>query len=441
MNISIDSTITHRKVWALAGPIMISNISVPLVGAVDTAVVGRLPEPQAMGAVALGALIFSFLFWGFGFLRMGTTGFVARALGANDQQALSDTLLRVLLLALMLGFLIILLSRPVIDFALYLLESSVEVEQLTASYAGIRIWSAPATLFIYVFTGVFIGMHNTGKAFVLQLILNISNMLLDVLFVIVFGMGVEGVALATVIAEYLAVFCGFILLRQPILTAIKQFDWQRLVERHALVQLMSANSSIYIRTLCLVFSFAYFTALSAKMGEVVLAANAILLHLQSIMAYGLDGFAHAAEALTGSAYGAGRRKQFSRSVKLTSLWAAIIAGLVSLMYLFFGKPILGLFTNIDSVLDAAAVFLPWMIISPLVSIWSFQLDGIFIGAGYTREMRNAMLFSMLAYLLLLSVLIPWWGNHGLFLGLSLFMLIRALTLGFYYPRILAAIGR
>ena len=441
MNISIDSTITHRKVWALAGPIMISNISVPLVGAVDTAVVGRLPEPQAMGAVALGALIFSFLFWGFGFLRMGTTGFVARALGANDQQALSDTLLRVLLLALMLGFLIILLSRPVIGFALYLLESSVEVEQLTASYAGIRIWSAPATLFIYVFTGVFIGMHNTGKAFVLQLILNISNMLLDVLFVIVFGMGVEGVALATVIAEYLAVFCGFILLRQPILTAIKQFDWQRLVERHALVQLMSANGNIFIRTLCLVFSFAYFTALSAKMGEVVLAANAILLHLQSIMAYGLDGFAHAAEALTGSAYGAGRRKQFSRSVKLTSLWAAIIAGLVSLMYLFFGKPILGLFTNIDSVLDAAAVFLPWMIISPLISIWSFQLDGIFIGAGYTREMRNAMLFSMLAYLLLLSVLIPWWGNHGLFLSLSLFMLIRALTLGFYYPRILAAIGR
>ena len=243
MNISIDSTISHRKVWMLAGPIIISNISVPLVGAVDTAVVGRLPEPQAMGAVALGALIFSFLFWGFGFLRMGTTGFVARALGANDQQALSDTLLRVLLLALILGFLIILLSHPVIGFALYLLESSVAVEQLTASYAGIRIWSAPATLLIYVFTGVFIGMHSTGKAFVLQLILNISNMLLDILFVIGFDMGVEGVALATIIAEYLAVFCGFILLHQPLMTAIKQFDWQRLVERKALVELMSASGN------------------------------------------------------------------------------------------------------------------------------------------------------------------------------------------------------
>jgi MATE family multidrug resistance protein len=441
MNISIDSTISHRKVWMLAGPIIISNISVPLVGAVDTAVVGRLPEPQAMGAVALGALIFSFLFWGFGFLRMGTTGFVARALGANDQQALSDTLLRVLLLALILGLLIILLSHPVIGFALYLLESSVAVEQLTASYAGIRIWSAPATLLIYVFTGVFIGMHNTARAFVLQLILNISNMLLDILFVIGFGWGVEGVALATIIAEYLAVFCGFMLLREPVMTAIKQFDWHRLVERHALAQLMSANGNIFIRTLCLVFSFAYFTALSAKMGEVVLAANAILMHLQSIMAYGLDGFAHAAEALTGSAYGAGRRKQFSRSVKLTSLWALIMAGLVSLIYLVFGELILGWFTNIDSVLDTAAVYLPWMIISPLISIWSFQLDGIFIGAGHTREMRNAMVFSMLAYLLLLTVLIPWWGNHGLFLGLSLFMVIRALALGYYYPKILAHMDR
>jgi len=441
MNLSTDLTISHRKVWALAGPIIISNISVPLVGAVDTAVVGRLPGPQAIGAVALGALIFGFLFWGFGFLRMGTTGFVARAVGANDQQALSDTLLRVLLLALVLGLLIISLSRPVIGFALYLLESTPEVEHLTASYAGIRIWSAPATLLIYVFTGVFIGMHHTGKAFVLQLILNISNMLLDILFVIGLGMGVEGVALATIIAEYLAVFCGFVLLRQPVLSAIKQFDWHRLVERHALVQLMSANGNIFIRTLCLVFSFAYFTALSAKMGEVVLAANAILMHLLSIMAYGLDGFAHAAEALTGSAYGAGKRDEFRRSVILTSLWAVIIAALVSLIYLVLGELILSLFTNIQGVLDTAAVYLPWTIISPLISIASFQLDGIFIGSGYTREMRNGMVISMLAYLVLLYFLVPWWGNHGLFLSLSLFMVIRALMLGFYYPRILAAIGR
>ncbi|MFV2032233.1 MAG: MATE family efflux transporter, partial [Gammaproteobacteria bacterium] len=322
--------------------------------------------------------------------------------------------------------------------ALYLLESSAQVEQLTAQYAHIRIWSAPATLSIYVFTGVFIGMHNTRRVFLLQIILNLSNILLDVLFVVGLNMGVEGVALATLIAEYLAAACGFLLLRSPVVTAIKQLNWHRLVERDALFQLMRANGNIFIRTLCLVFSLAYFTALSARMGEVVLAANAILLHFQNIMAYGLDGFAYAAEALAGSAYGAGKRHEFSRTVRLTSLWGAIIAGLVSLAYFLSGDLILRLFTNIGPVLDAAAVYLPWMIIAPLVSVWSFQLDGIFIGAGYTREMRNAMVVSMLVYLVLVSLLVPLWGNHGLFLGLSLFMVVRALSLGFYYPRIVAA---
>ena len=418
---------------------MLSNVSVPLVGAVDTAVVGRLPEPQAIGAVALGALIFTFLYWGFGFLRMGTTGFIARAHGANNRQALYDTLLRVLLLALAFGLLTILLSQPLIGLALHLLDSSLEIEQLTRNYAEIRIWSAPATLCLYVFTGVFIGMQKTTHAFVLQLILNISNVALDFLLVIGFEMGVEGVAIATLIAEYFAVVCGFILLRGPLASALGNIDWQRLLERSALLELMHANGNIFIRTLCLVFSFAYFTAQSAKMGEVMLAANAILLHLQSIMAYGLDGFAHAAEALTGSAYGAGRRREFSRAVRLTSLWGGVIAALVGLVYFLLGEFILRLFTDIDAVLEAARVYLPWMMIAPVISVWSFQLDGIFIGAGYTREMRNAMIVSMLVYLAILSLSIPLWGNHGLFLGLSLFMLVRALTLGFYYPRIAAAI--
>ena len=201
MTNSIQPLLTHRRVWALAGPIIISNISVPLVGAVDTAVVGHLPEPDSIGAVALGALIFTFLFWGFGFLRMGTTGFIARAYGANDQQALSDTLLRVLLLAVVLGAFIILLGHPLIQLALYLLDSSDSIESLAESYATIRIWSAPATLSIYVLTGIFIGLQNMRYVFVLQLVMNMINVLLDLLFVLGFDMGVEGVALATLIAE------------------------------------------------------------------------------------------------------------------------------------------------------------------------------------------------------------------------------------------------
>lgn len=440
MNNQNKIQITHRSIWALAGPIIISNLSIPLVGAVDTAVVGHLPEPQAIGAVALGALIFSFLFWGFGFLKMGTTGFIAQAYGANDQQTLSDTLSRVILLALGFGFLTILLSYPLIKFALYLLDSSEQIESLTANYAYIRIWCAPATLCTYVFTGVFIGMHKTRKVLLLLLVLNLSNILLDIAFVMGFNMGVEGVALATLIAEYLAAACGFYLLREQIKTALKQFNWHKILERNAITVLMKANSDIFIRTLCLVFSLSYFTAQSAKMGEVVLAANAILLHLQSIMAYGLDGFAHAAEALTGSAYGAKKRSTFSLAVKLTTIWAFIIAVLISFIYFLFGELILGLFTNIDVVLASAKTYLPWMIIAPIVSIWSFQLDGIFIGASYTKEMRNAMIASMLIYLALLQVLITEWGNHGLFLGLSLFMVIRAITLGLYYPRIVQDIS-
>ena len=434
-----QTPITHRAIWALAGPIIISNLSTPLVGAVDTAVVGHLPEPQAMGAVALGALIFSFLFWGFGFLKMGTTGFIAQAYGANDQQALSDTLSRVILLALGFGVLTILLGYPLIQFALYLLDSTEQIESLTAQYAYIRIWSAPATLCSYVFLGVFIGLHDTRKVLLLMLILNLSNILLDLVFVVGLKMGVEGVALATLMAEYLAAACGFYLLRDHLKVAIKQFSWAKILERKAFTILMKANSDIFIRTLCLVFSLSYFTAQGAKMGEVILASNAILLHLQSIMAYGLDGFAHAAEALTGSAYGAKNRDVFKRAVKLTSLWAFIIAVVVSIIYFIFGEMILGLFTSIDEVLVSAKIYLPWMIIAPIVSIWSFQLDGIFIGASYTKEMRNAMIISMLIYLALLQVLIPQWGNHGLFLGLSLFMIIRAITLGLYYPRIVRAI--
>lgn len=429
----------HRDIWALAGPIIISNLSTPLVGAVDTAVVGHLPEPQSIGAVALGALIFSFIFWSFGFLKMGTTGFIAQAYGAKNNQLLADTLSRVILIALFFGFLVILFSYPLIEYALYLLDSSKEIENLTSEYTYIRIWSAPATLCTYVFIGVFIGMHNTRKVLILLLVLNVSNILLDIIFVLVFEMGVQGVALATLIAEYFAAACGLYLLRDQLKLAAKQFNWGNALEANAIKGLMKANGDIFIRTLCLVFSMTYFTAQSAKMGELALASNAILLHLQSFMAHGLDGFAHAAEALTGSAYGAKQHDVFKRAVKLTSIWAFIIAIVISVIYFIFGEMIIGLFTSIDNVMSEAKIYLPWMIIAPVVSVWSFQLDGIFIGASYTKEMRNAMIVSMLIYLGLLQVLIPQWGNHGLFLGLSLFMLIRAITLLFYYPRILKAL--
>ena len=434
-----QTAITHRTVWSLAGPIIASNISVPLVGAVDTAVVGRLPGPMYIGAVALGALIFSFLYWGFGFLRMGTTGFVARAAGAGDEEELSKTYIRVLLLALFFGLVVIAFGRPIVQLSLQIIDSSQTVENLAADYAHIRIWSAPATLCLYVFTGILIGLHNTLQVFLLQIVMNVINVVLDILFVLGMGMGVEGVAWASLIAEYSAALLGVWILRKHFASAFNKPDWGQILELAPMLQLLRSSSHIFIRTLCLVFSFAFFTAQGARLGDLVLAANSILLHLQSIMAYGLDGFAHAVEALAGSAYGAHNRERFSRAVVLTTGWAAAAAVITSLIYLLLGDTILAWFSNQEAVLNMAATFLPWMIIAPVISVWSFQLDGIFIGVGHTREMRNAMVVSTLGYLALVWLLLPWLGNHGLFLALSLFMLLRALSLYLYFPGIKRAI--
>lgn len=422
----------------MAGPIILANLSVPLVGAVDTAVVGHLPGPEYIGAVALGALIFSFLYWGFGFLRMGTTGFVARALGAADHAAMERLILRVLLLALVFGLLVLVLGRPVVALALWLIEGAAEVERLAGTYAHIRLWSAPATLCIYVCTGVFIGLKNTRYVLTLQLVLNLTNVLLDLIFVPWLGFGVEGVAWATLIAEYLAAGLGLWMLRPWLRRALDRPDWGAVLAPGPMAELMKINGHLLVRTLCLVFAFSWFTAQSATLGELVLAANSILLHLQTFMAYGLDGFAHAAESLTGEASGARNRRRFRLAVRMTTLWAGIVALAVAAIYLVAGPWLLTLFSDQAPVLEVAGKYLPWMILSPLVSVWSYQLDGIFIGSGNTREMQNAMALSTAIFVALTWMLLPWLGNHGLFLALTLFMGVRALTLLPYYRGALPA---
>ncbi len=434
------SPITHRQVWMLAGPMIISNISVPLVGAVDTAVVGHLPEIHHIGAVAIGALVFSFLYWGFGFLKMGITGFVARAFGANDEPAIFEAVLRFLLLGMVLGLLVIALRKPLIDFVLFYIDSSENVETLAGDYCLIRVWSAPATFCIYVFTGVFVGLHNTKLALVLQLVLNLTNIALDLLFVPVLQLGVPGVAWATLIAEYTAAGVGFLLLRKTLIKAISETDWKQLFEFHALKGMMQTNGNLFIRTLCVVFSFAFFTAQSARHGELILAANAVLLHLQTVMAYGLDGFAHAVEALGGSAYGAGNAARFKRAVFLTTLWSGLTTIVISIAYFVAGDTIIGWFTDTEIVVQTASEYLIWMILSPIVSFSSFQLDGLFVGTGRAREMRNAMLVSMAGYIGTAYLFQIFWGNHGLFLALVCLMIFRTMTLSMYYPSIIRSMN-
>ena len=437
---SDDGAGWHRRVWSLAGPIIVSNLSTPLLGAVDTAVVGRLPDAAYIGGVAVGAVIFSFLYWGFGFLRMGTTGFTAQAFGAGDMEELRATLLRPLMIAFALGALLILAQAPIGLAAFTLLDASSAVEGFARAYFDVRIWSAPATLTNYAVLGWLLGTRRAKTALALQVCLNGINIVLDIVFVIGLGWGVAGVAAASVIAEFAAAGLGLALILYALKGAPGGLERARLFRRERLVALFRVNFDIFLRTLALIFAFSYFTARGAEMGDVPLAANAILMHLQTFMAYGLDGFAHAAEILAGGAVGARSAVAFRQAVRVSTVWALGTASAVALAYALAGPVIVGLFTVVEEVRAAALAYLPWMIASPLLSVWSFQLDGIFIGATRTGAMRNAMAVSLAVFLAACWLLVPAHGNHGLWLALMLFMVARAVTLGAVYPRLAKAVA-
>ena len=425
----------HRRVWRLAGPIIFSNVTVPLLGAVDTAVVGHLPDAALIGGVAVGAAIFSFVYWAFGFLRMGTTGFVAQAFGAGDAEELKAVVLRALMLAVAIGAVIVALQAPIRWISLALFEASPAVESYAATYVAVRIWGAPAALVNYAVLGWLLGVQNARMALVTQLFMNGLNMGLAVLFVIGFGWGIGGVAAATLTAEIAGAAFGLVLVRRGLARLGGGWPRDRLFAPRRLAALLKVNGDIFIRTICLMFAFAYFTALGAKMGDTVLAANAILLHLQSIMAYGLDGFAHAAETLVGAAIGARDRRGLRAAVRTAAVWGVATAALFAALYGLVGALILNLFTEHAEVRAAARDFLPWAIVSPFLSVWPFLLDGIFIGATRTAEMRNGMMIALALYLAATSLLIPIWGNDGLWTAFFIFMAGRTVTLAWWYPKV------
>ncbi len=425
----------YRRVWQVSWPIILSNLSIPLVGAVDTAVVGHLPDPVYLGAVGLGAVIFSFLFWGFGFLRMGTTGFTAQAWGRGNLDQVRATLLRALLLAALLGSALVALQQPVARLAFHFLEGGPELESLAARYYQIRIWSAPATLANYAILGVLIGMQRTRATLLLQVLLNGSNVVLDLLLVSVLKQDVGGVALASVVSEYLAAGAGLVLLARTLPLNIANCRGIGVLDGKPLRALLQVNINIFLRSLCLIFTFFHFTAQGTRLGPVTLAANTVLMNLQHFLAYGLDGFAHATEALAGGAYGRADREGFYAVVKAATVWALVVAVGYMILFLVLGPLIVDAITGIEAVRREARAYLPWLIASPLLSVWSFQLDGIFIGATRTREMRNGMVIALLCYLLGVWTLVPTLGNHGLWLALMVFMVVRALTLGLWFPRL------
>jgi len=431
--------VTHSAILSIAVPIMISNVSTPLLGVVDTGVVGQLPDPAYIGAVALGALVFNFVFWGFGFLRMGTTGLTAQALGAADAAEIRASLGRAVLIALAVGAGLVALQWPIRELAFALIEGSPNVETLARDYYDLRIWAAPATLANYALLGWFIGLGQARVALVLQLVLNLTNMALDAWFVLGLDMGVKGVALGTLIAELVAAVSGLVIAARHLRSLGGRWSYARLVEGSRMRRTIAVNGDIMIRSAALIVAFGWFMVQGARYGDVTLAANAVLMHFIAVAAFFLDGLAFAAEALVGRAVGAANRAGLSAAARMTTWWAAGVAVLASGFFAVAGPAIVDVLTVDEAVRATARVYLPWAAIAPLLGVWAFQLDGIFIGATHTAQMCNAMLLSLAIFLAAWWALTPF-GNHGLWAALYVHYAARAGTLLYYLPGLVRAVA-
>lgn len=433
----IPDSISYRYLLQKAWPIILANASVPLLGLVDTAVIGNVGSITDLGAIAFGALIFSFVYWSFGFLRMGTTGFAAQASGAGDQQEVRAVLGRALLIALCLGVVLILIQWPIGLAAFSLLDGSAPVEAVAQQYFDIRIWGAPATLATFALMGLLIGLGKSRTLLIVQLFLNGLNILLDVWFAGILGWGASGIALGTVIAEWTTVLlAGWLVYRtlneRKLLTEVF-WPKAKIMDLSALLKTASANLDIMLRTLILVFSFAFFINQSAKFGDTVLAGNHILLQLIAFSAFFLDGYAFVVEALVGGAIGAKRRDVFDLAVRRSTVLALITAILLALVIALVGDIAVMLMTDISSVRLAANQLLPFAALYVLFSFAAFQLDGIFIGASFTRQMRDAAALSIAVYF------IAWWalsdqhGIQGLWGAMIIYVVARAVALLLFYP--------
>jgi MATE family multidrug resistance protein len=430
-----------RDIWRIAAPMILSNISVPLLGMVDTGVTGHLEDAVYLGAVAIGATIFGFLFGGLNFLRMGTTGITAQKYGANDHDGVKIALGQALVVALAVSSVLLVLQLPLVALSLRLLGPEPAIASYADQYFLIRIWSAPATLANYALIGWFIGLQNARVPLYIVLAINVTNIVLDLLFVLVLGMKVDGVAAASVIAEFTGLAVGVAFAMPWLKRQSGHMLMSHLTTLKEYTAFFAVNVHLLIRTLALMFTFAFITAAGARLGGVILAANAVLINMLNLMSFALDGFAHAAEALVGKAVGARDRDALETAVRLALKWSLYVAGLFCLFFFVGGRPLVRLLTDLPDVIAAADRYLPWLVTLPIVAVWSYLYDGVFVGATRAREMRDIMLISSFL------VFVPAWyafsflGNHGLWLALVLFLAARGAGMHYYYrTRVLTAIS-
>ncbi|MDZ5473338.1 MATE family efflux transporter [Bacillus sp. 31A1R] len=433
--IKVSHSFSHRQYLLLAIPLIISGISTPILGAVDTAVVGRLPDPSAIGGVAIGAFIFNTMYWLFGFLRVSTTGFTSQAQGSHNENETVLTFLRPMFIAVMVGLIFILLQKPILHSAIYFIGASNEITAFSSTYFSIRIWGAPFTLLSYVMIGWLMGLGKVKWTLATQIFMNLLNIVLDILFVPILGLGVAGVAYATLISEVSAVLFGaWIIVRTNKLT-LANFPFGKLLDPAPLIKMLKVNRDLFLRTVCLLTMTGIFTAKGASMGEVTLAANAVLLQIHYLMAYLLGGFANASSIIVGRAIGGKDQSLFKRALSLSAQWGFLAAIVLSLCLVFFGEQVVSLFTTIHEVKVTAYDLLIWMLIFPFVGFWGLQLEGIFSGATEARFIRDSILFALLIFLLSNWLFIPHLHNNGVWLSFIIFSAGRSFFLWLYVPKL------
>ncbi|ABR47347.1 MATE efflux family protein [Alkaliphilus metalliredigens QYMF] len=421
----------YKEYLKLAIPFTISTITQPLLGAVDTAVIGRLGDPAYMGGVAVGTVIFSTLYWLFGFLRVSTSGYSAQALGTNDEKDGLFALYRPSIIAIIISFIFVALQVPIFHTAMNLINPDIEVYRQASTYFHILIWGAPFVLLNYVNLGWLMGRKKVKASMFLQIFTNVLNIVLDIVFVMYFKMGVAGVAYATLIAQITAFAIGFYLISVNLnLSAIKKYLSQ-LFDQRAFKKIMGVNRDLMIRTVCLLIVTNMFVAKGASLGTEMLAANAVLFQIQYIIAYFFDGFANASSVFVGTAVGEKNAKLYNEVLTVSTKTTFILAAIMSLVIYFFRGEIISIFTVIEGIINLSLAYSMWLVIYPFVIGIGLVYYGIFTGATYTAPIRNSMILSLGVFLITYFVMVPLWGNHGLWLSFIVFSLGRSVFLAPY----------
>ena len=432
-----SANISKKKLFLLSIPVFFSNIALPLVGVIDTGLMGNMGETKYLAATSIATSVMTMIIWSFGFLRMGTVGIVSQLFGKGDYREIVKTLLRNFLIAIVVSLAIILLKPFILYSIKYFFSTSIETQDLISTYLSVRVFSVPAELIIYILVGFYLGIQKTTISSLIIITLSILNIVFSSFFVLSMNLNIFGVALGTLIASYITIII-FLLFTYSFL--VKKFqiipNFNKIIVKSRLLKLFNINFDIFVRTVLLTFSFLWITYLGSKFGENYLAVNTILIQFIIFAAFFLDAYAFATEGIVGFTIGRKNKKSFLSIVKNSIQISIFTALIISILYLIFFKQIINIITDVEILRFISYKHFIWIVIIPPIASICYQLDGIFIGASQTKEIRNAMIISVASFMIISIYLTKQFGNHGLWFSLLLFMILRSLTLNYFFNKIL-----